>query len=500
MAWKAYVYGDFTQENTAMRIANGKDYLDFTDKDFGVDDEGRIRFGETVSGGRDGKGRTITITDIGDLDIMSVVLGHEAYRDGSVGADNKQETRDAVIAHTKMAARMRAEGANFNGSAVGLDLAVYDYARSVGNMSIMAKYADAMYDSSGDYWELTKNGILINDGHARVVDENGKEIISLEDLGMSKDQERDTIGALARMFRISEEEAAEINKANNGSIQLGRGAGIGGDDYANALKYALNGTVNETSAEIFNGIFNGMTTNERAEYLKYEVIIGGAFIGDDKGAVAAKLREITGLHDENILNELFYTNILTPTDNIPIPYGYADTYDFMNEPLREFLNLNSRGSSEYTMADIAGKGFSVMSFIGSLYHLDTAYSDIKKYVNKDGREVIWGFNKQTNKYEQINSELYRSTFNYSDAEARNLIREGPHYKFDMRPFDYEYGTGLFPAIGSGIRYGVVDTMYNIGKTLSNGLSNMLRQWNVPKSSGELMRNMYMDMYDMGWGY
>jgi hypothetical protein len=85
---------------------------------------------------------------------MSVVLGHEAYRDGKVGADNEQETRNAVIAHTKMAARMRAEGADFDNSFVGLDLAVYDYARSVGNMEIMEKYADALYDSSGDYWKL----------------------------------------------------------------------------------------------------------------------------------------------------------------------------------------------------------------------------------------------------------------------------------------------------------------------------------------------------------
>jgi hypothetical protein len=57
-----------------------------------------------------------------------------------------------------MAARMRAEDSDFSGSFVGQDLAVYDYARSVGNMSIMAKYADAMYDSSADFWKLTKDG------------------------------------------------------------------------------------------------------------------------------------------------------------------------------------------------------------------------------------------------------------------------------------------------------------------------------------------------------
>jgi hypothetical protein len=52
-----------------------------------------------------------------------------------------------------MAASMRAEGTSFSGN-VALDLAVYDYARSVGNMEIMNLYADALYDSSGEYLDV----------------------------------------------------------------------------------------------------------------------------------------------------------------------------------------------------------------------------------------------------------------------------------------------------------------------------------------------------------
>jgi hypothetical protein len=417
---------------------------------------------------------------------MSVVLGHEAYRDGTL-TDNKQETREAVIAHTLMAARMRAEGSDFSGSFVGLDLAVYDYARSVGNVGIMAKYADALYDSSGDFWKLTKDGRLINDGHARVVDENGKEIISLEDLRMS--EERDTIGALAKMFGISREKAAEINKANNGSIQLGRGAGIGGDDYVNALKYTLSGTVNNMS----DTIFNGMTTDERAQYLKHEVIIGSAFIGSDKGAVAAKLRDIKGLHNENILTGLFYTvdTITTERGMVTVKYNPAANYDFMNEPLREFLNLNLNGSSEYAIADIiADKRFSSLPFGKSLYHLDPNYRNVTKYVHEDGREVIWGINKLTNEYEQINSELYRGTFNYADAENRNAFKMGPHYLFDMDPFDNKYGTNAVTAAGSGIRYLAEEITNNTGKTLSKSPRN------EPKSLGELILNIYRDIYKL----
>jgi hypothetical protein len=57
-----------------------------------------------------------------------------------------------------MAASMRAEGTSFGGN-VALDLAVYDYARSVGNMEIMNKYADALYDSSGEYLDADLEAI-----------------------------------------------------------------------------------------------------------------------------------------------------------------------------------------------------------------------------------------------------------------------------------------------------------------------------------------------------
>jgi hypothetical protein len=178
MAWETYVYGDFTQENAAARLASGKDELELVGKDFGIDEKGRIRLGETTSSGKGG--RLIQITDIGDTDTMSVVLGHEAYRNGVVDGNNRSETRNAVIAHTVMADRMRADGTKFSGI-VGLDLAVYDYARSEGNMDIMAAYADEMYDSSGEYWRVIKdaNGNVVqvlDDGdraHATIVDAEG---------------------------------------------------------------------------------------------------------------------------------------------------------------------------------------------------------------------------------------------------------------------------------------------------------------------------------------
>jgi hypothetical protein len=175
MAWETYVYGDFTQENATARLASGRDRLELVDKDFGLDEKGRIRLGETTSSGTGG--RLIQITDIGDTDTISVVLGHEAYRNGVVDGSNRQETRNAVIAHTVMADRMRADGTEFSGI-VGLDLAMYDYARSMGNMAIMAAYADSLYDSSGEYWHILKG----TDGEVfRVWDDGNYTHVTIEE-------------------------------------------------------------------------------------------------------------------------------------------------------------------------------------------------------------------------------------------------------------------------------------------------------------------------------
>ncbi|MDR0683961.1 MAG: hypothetical protein LBF83_02390 [Spirochaetaceae bacterium] len=234
-----------------------------------------------------------------------------------------------------------------------------------------------------------------------------------------------------------------------------------GIEHGEALAYALTTHGGEVVNSMSNDIFNGMTTEERAEYLKRQVIVGSAFIGRDKGTVAKELRDLKGLHNESVLTGLFYTSTPGNSNN---GYVNASTYDFMNEPLRDFLNLNRNGTSQYIFADIAGQGFSQMfafgfqlppfSFIASLYHLDPNYSDVKKYTNADGQEVIFGLNKQTNKYEQINSELYRGTYNYMDSIM--------HFDFDMAPFDNKYGTNLFTALGSGVHYLVTDAAYNIG--------------------------------------
>jgi hypothetical protein len=148
-AYGLYVHEDWTMENTAMRVANGKDGLLFVEQ--GGLGSG-TRYGQTVRNGSGG--RSITIADMGYADNVAV-LGHEAYRDGMTPDGDYLETRQAVRAHTELADRMRNAGYSFNSEGViGLDLAVYDYARSVGNMGIMDTYADMVYRSDGDYFDI----------------------------------------------------------------------------------------------------------------------------------------------------------------------------------------------------------------------------------------------------------------------------------------------------------------------------------------------------------
>jgi hypothetical protein len=110
-ALNAYVYGDRTQENTAARLASGKDELDFVTKD----GKPANWTAQTTQNGKGG--RRIEMLDSGDGYLNAIQLGHEAYRNGIVGteAEQKAETRRAVIGHAGMASRMSAAGIEFNG-------------------------------------------------------------------------------------------------------------------------------------------------------------------------------------------------------------------------------------------------------------------------------------------------------------------------------------------------------------------------------------------------
>jgi hypothetical protein len=155
---KNYIYGDFTQENTSARIAEGIDTLEITKNN----NDGKPD-GYTVRDTKDKNRRLIEVEDQGNIFNTAVVLAHESYRDGFQSSDNVLETRRTVKGHTEMAERMRSAGVDIDLSGlIGGELVLYDIARSLGDMSIMNKYADLAYDSSEDNWKLIigENGIL----------------------------------------------------------------------------------------------------------------------------------------------------------------------------------------------------------------------------------------------------------------------------------------------------------------------------------------------------
>ena len=141
---KTYGWGDWTAENTAVRIAKGVDDLLF---DKNINDGYGLT---TASSGK--KGRIITIKDSGDIKMNAVSLQHEAYRDGIIKDDNYLETRRAVLAHTQMARNMM----DINEIMANPDLLNDVYAYTFMNRDNFNAYVDANYDSSEDFWKLVR--------------------------------------------------------------------------------------------------------------------------------------------------------------------------------------------------------------------------------------------------------------------------------------------------------------------------------------------------------
>jgi hypothetical protein len=370
----------------------------------------------------------------------AIQLQHESYRDGIIGSGQAGETVQAVIAHTMMADRMRNVGADFEKTAgLARDLAAWDKAASSGNMSGFALYAMSNYDFSADYWKLTDDGKLIYDGKATVLDaETGEVLVSLADLGLSDDN--DYTGALAKMFNIDRVKAGEIvntmtTVGNESYIQLGNNTvirdgsndekiisngGLEAEDFINALKYGLTNETAYSKANANRISFYVLPQDEQMDYLKSKVVIGGALSGMEKGKTASDLRSIRNFMR---LGGLF-----------------ENDKDFMNENLRDFMNLQKDGTMNYLFNELTIlNGWIELPSIAAQYHQSTA--DIAtglyaKFVNLDGREVV--VNKDR---ELVLSYPDRGTYNFANATPfnsfaiNNEIYIGRHALYDIKPFD-----------------------------------------------------------------
>jgi hypothetical protein len=150
------------------------------------------------------------------------------------------------------------------------------------------------------------------------------------------------------------------------------------------------------------------------EPLMDQVKEGDKLAGPPRGTKASHLRS---LRNAMKIEELFSHS--------------AFSHRFMNETLRDFLNISEKGAEDYIESDLQN---SDEWFIhpGIEYHKDDAYKNIKKYVNNDGREVVFGTNRAGDR-EEIKSDQFKGTFNY----AKNVYEwwdSSEHGRWDMIPY------------------------------------------------------------------
>jgi len=120
---------------------------------------------------------------------LNILLSHEAYRDGVDNGLQGQtsETRSAVLGHIMVASKLASTyGIRSMGASTLAELQSLEAAYS-GDTSAFEAVASG-YDSSSDYWKLTKNGSLAYDALATLRDENGNIIRSAESMGLKETQ------------------------------------------------------------------------------------------------------------------------------------------------------------------------------------------------------------------------------------------------------------------------------------------------------------------------
>ncbi|MDR2096185.1 MAG: hypothetical protein LBP76_11830 [Treponema sp.] len=136
--------------------------------------------------------------------------------------------------------------------------------------------------------------------------------------------------------------------------------------------------------------------------------------------------------------------------------------NFMNKDLRNFLNLKEDGTENYTWEEIRyNLDWEEYPSAGAKFHQTTAsdeYMYIKmgrgnefriytrlhaKFCNKkDGREVVFRYNAESDSGEMVTEDIDRGTYNYSGrgkiASGAETVFYGGHSRFDVVPFEKEY--------------------------------------------------------------
>lgn len=198
-----YGYGDFAGEETVWRLALGKDRLELGSGD------GKAHTRQNESGDRimrilaGGGGEEVMLD-------LAVSLRHETWRDGSKAGDQRYETFRAAQAHTAMEMSL-AQSEEYGASMMGLINGDANYQNDIAHYlgKDFASYVANTYDSSSDYWKLTADGTLINDGKARLLVEIVKDD-GTQGWRLVEGSDKETSVAAALTHYLGESRAKEL--------------------------------------------------------------------------------------------------------------------------------------------------------------------------------------------------------------------------------------------------------------------------------------------------
>jgi len=156
----------------------------------------------------------------------------------------------------------------------------------------------------------------------------------------------------------------------------------------------------------------GDTAETQMQFLMDAVALGESLEGYERGAIADQLR---------IAREHFDLEGLFTKDE-----------GFMNEDLRDFMNLKEDGTMNYDIRELnRTNGWTEIASFGAQYHQTEAGQYLNaKFVNVDGREVVINYQREV-----VTTYPDRGTYNYVEGTLRSSILDGGHRLYDMLPYD-----------------------------------------------------------------
>jgi hypothetical protein len=423
----------------------------------------------------DGKEIALNADDLNGYE-LGVILAHEAERNGLDDglAGQKAETRRSVFAHSDHAAQvLKAYGNDALNGRMSQEAMIYAMMQN-GDVSRedFEAYIDGTYDSSADFWKLTKDGKLVYDGDGWLKNEDGEYILS--------------DGRFVKPEELTEEDKALrlgdklIEKGLKKILGLD-GQKVGDVDYgARVAQLLITDYAKMTLAE------DGTWINEENEGKGFSLVdaVNAIMSHRDFGGRSMRGPLYDYPEDEN---EAMFNNFLSDEQKEQLLHdeSYYDYTNFSVVPLAQISELMHQFRDEFTHGDV---------FSNLLTHIDNEIADNQRIIGYrreyyEAMEFIpseVAMEEQNNQLERLleNSSLsertkqaYRDALSYSFEES-NLKGASAEHEF-VRGLPREAGvaTDVTWCVGGvenfyGARYPESDALYKLAQHPMPGWMNM----------------------------